>query len=94
MIDNVLPEISRVIPERQANAVRLLYRPDVARKNMGKYFINERVNGIIRGKKIVDQFIDGQDLEENQKNKETKPKIERKNKSNGKIKRTTYSEVR
>ena len=93
MIDNVLPEISRVIPERQANAVRLLYRPDVARKNMGKYFVDERINGIIRGKKIVDQFIDGQDLEENQKNKETKPKIERKNKSNGKIKRTTYSEV-
>ena len=50
MIDNIAPEQVKTGPEIQANTVRLLYRPDASRKNLGKYFVDEKVNGIIRGK--------------------------------------------
>ena len=93
MIDNVLPEISRAAPEKQANTVRLLFRPDVAKKNIGKYFIDEEINGIIRDKKIVEEFLDSRDLEATQQKKVASKKIDRKSNADGTLKRSKYKDL-
>lgn len=61
MIDNV---VSEQLGQRvEQKTPRLLYRPEAARKSLGEYFIDDGLVKKINTKNIVDDFLNGRDLE-------------------------------
>jgi len=94
MIDNIASEISRAGPERVIRT-QIQYQPDLARKNQGRYFIDENALGYISEHRIARNLLQEKEIEilVVQPKKERKRNIWGKRIVEKEIKRLSYDDL-